>query len=310
MYQLNKFFIFSIFFYKISLSLNMKNGGLMRFLFCEKCNGYYELQEGESPDDFEVCNCGGKLKYFDSLDEQDTGSSNNKQSSNISHAVIGSGYSEKKLSKYNKITIMGAAIGLMGIIGLIFSGMSFIFIIVGAILFKIGLEERKSWDKGIKGEDTVYSYLRKLPESYFVFNDVKLPNSKGNIDHIVLGPTGIFVIETKNINGYFLVNDKEWLYSGGGQVKRAYSQPGRQVLGNSMALREFLLSERVNMQDLWINSIVTLLKNNFEIKTTPRNYDILIPSKIPQFIRTKKDTISKYTINDIADKLSYYNNFT
>lgn len=62
------------------------------------------------------------------------------------------------------------------------------------------------------------------------------------------------------------------------------------------------------MQGLRINAIVTLLKKNYEIKTTPSNYNILLPSKIPQFIRTRKDTISKYAINDIADKLSYYHN--
>lgn len=41
----------------------------MGYLKCEKCDGYYELQEGESPDDFEkTCECGGKLKYVESLD--------------------------------------------------------------------------------------------------------------------------------------------------------------------------------------------------------------------------------------------------
>lgn len=33
------------------------------YLECEKCRGYYELQQGESPEDFEECECGGKLKY-------------------------------------------------------------------------------------------------------------------------------------------------------------------------------------------------------------------------------------------------------
>lgn len=41
----------------------------MGYLICEDCGGYYELQEGESPDDFEkTCECGGKLKYVESLD--------------------------------------------------------------------------------------------------------------------------------------------------------------------------------------------------------------------------------------------------
>ena len=40
------------------------------YLFCRKCNGYYELQEGESPDDFDKeCECGSTLEYIDDLDE-------------------------------------------------------------------------------------------------------------------------------------------------------------------------------------------------------------------------------------------------
>jgi hypothetical protein len=39
------------------------------FLYCKKCNGYYSLQEGESVDDFESCECGGKLIYVDKIEE-------------------------------------------------------------------------------------------------------------------------------------------------------------------------------------------------------------------------------------------------
>ena len=46
------------------------------FLVCKDCKGYYELQKGESPEDFEQCDCGGELQYvqnfnahvFDELD--------------------------------------------------------------------------------------------------------------------------------------------------------------------------------------------------------------------------------------------------
>jgi zinc-ribbon domain len=44
------------------------------FLICDSCGGFYELQEGESPGDFETCQCGGKLKYglySDSAKEDD-----------------------------------------------------------------------------------------------------------------------------------------------------------------------------------------------------------------------------------------------
>jgi hypothetical protein len=40
----------------------------MGYLMCNQCGGYYRLHDGESPDDFDNnCECGGKLKYFDSL---------------------------------------------------------------------------------------------------------------------------------------------------------------------------------------------------------------------------------------------------
>lgn len=39
---------------------NMSIGG---YLICENCNGYYQLQEGESPSEFDFCECGGHLNY-------------------------------------------------------------------------------------------------------------------------------------------------------------------------------------------------------------------------------------------------------
>ncbi|KAF5083375.1 zinc ribbon domain-containing protein [Methanobacterium aggregans] len=34
------------------------------YLVCDDCRGYYKLQEGESPEEFENCRCGGSLKYY------------------------------------------------------------------------------------------------------------------------------------------------------------------------------------------------------------------------------------------------------
>ena len=40
-----------------------------RYLVCDKCGGYYQLQPGESPDDFrDVCECGGHLEYKEDLE--------------------------------------------------------------------------------------------------------------------------------------------------------------------------------------------------------------------------------------------------
>lgn len=41
----------------------------MSYVICEKCSGYYELEEGESPKDFDRCQCGGNLEYFEHVNE-------------------------------------------------------------------------------------------------------------------------------------------------------------------------------------------------------------------------------------------------
>lgn len=41
----------------------------MGYLECQKCGGIYELQEGESPEDYDVCHCGGVIEYHLSPDE-------------------------------------------------------------------------------------------------------------------------------------------------------------------------------------------------------------------------------------------------
>jgi hypothetical protein len=39
----------------------------LTYLICDKCNGYYELQPGESADDFDYCQCGGNLIHADDI---------------------------------------------------------------------------------------------------------------------------------------------------------------------------------------------------------------------------------------------------
>lgn len=54
---------------------------------------------------------------------------------------------------------------------------------------------------GAVGEERVGRELAKLPHGYYVFHDIKIPGSKANIDHLVIGPTGVFIVETKAVTG-------------------------------------------------------------------------------------------------------------
>ncbi len=64
------------------------------------------------------------------------------------------------------------------------------------------LRESRMWRRGYEGERVIGELLEDgLSDKYHVFNDVKFPGRKANIDHIVVGPSGIFVLDTKNWRG-------------------------------------------------------------------------------------------------------------
>lgn len=68
---------------------------------------------------------------------------------------------------------------------------------------------------GDSGEYAVARQLRRLSDEYMVLNDLLLRSGNGHttqIDHVVVSPFGIFVIETKNISGqiYGNTNAQQW----------------------------------------------------------------------------------------------------
>jgi len=64
----------------------------------------------------------------------------------------------------------------------------------------VGLEKRRAdMRRGAAGEIQVGSILADFPDDFFVINDLKTPTA--NLDHIVVGPTGVFMLDSKNWRG-------------------------------------------------------------------------------------------------------------
>jgi hypothetical protein len=55
-----------------------------------------------------------------------------------------------------------------------------------------------AWRIGAEGEELTALRLRKLPPGYTTLHDLRMPGSRANIDHLVIGPKGVFTVETKN----------------------------------------------------------------------------------------------------------------
>ena len=100
--------------------------------------------------------------------------------------------------------------------------------------------------RGWVGEHTVSSLLAGSLDRnlYTRFEDIIVPTANGTtqIDHIVVSAFGVFVIETKNVNGWIFghENDAKWTQVLFGKKWR-FQNPLRQNYRHTRALAEFLM---------------------------------------------------------------------
>lgn len=78
-------------------------------------------------------------------------------------------------------------------------------------------------------ERAVAGQLAQLPPAYALLHDLKLPGSKGNIDHLVIGPGGAFVVVTR-------------------RCQEAITFRGGQLWSGDLSLRDLLDAARVESQ--------------------------------------------------------------
>lgn len=77
------------------------------------------------------------------------------------------------------------------------------------------LRESRKEEKGADGERDFVMYLRDLPDTYTVISDLDFADSYGNIDHLIIGPTGVFAIDVKAWKGTVTSDGKGELMSNG-----------------------------------------------------------------------------------------------
>jgi hypothetical protein len=76
----------------------------------------------------------------------------------------------------------------------------------------IHAHERAS-NRGANGELLNGWWLGRLPDGWQVLNDVPLGDAGANIDHLVIGPRGVFTINTRNLTGKVWVGSKSILHN-------------------------------------------------------------------------------------------------
>jgi hypothetical protein len=174
----------------------------------------------------------------------------------------------------------------------------------------------KGFRQGEAGETAVIDALKKnLGKGNLIVNDVVLKDNTGNIDHIVIGQYGVFVIETKTYRGRIVCDGDNWFSEKKiGEktvlIKLNYS-PSKQAKSNAVRLSSFLKDSYPKLKDEWIWAIVVFPNKQFEgvnveIKTKPKDCEIF-DSIAVMIEEMKKEKISiALTYDDLSQLESIF----
>jgi hypothetical protein len=142
-----------------------------------------------------------------------------------------------------------------------------------------------SWNKGAQGEAHVGRLLDSLdPKHWTVLHDLPL-DTNWNIDHLVIGPTGVFVIDTKNLSGTVLVNGSE-IEHNGFQVN--YVEKMAEVV---QRVRQNLCSA-AGWNTLWVQGILAFIGARLEIEAFPHDLCVVRANNLVPILRTWNNSLS------------------
>ena len=168
---------------------------------------------------------------------------------------------------------------------------------------------------GTKGELLVIKKLELLSDEYYLFNDlsIELANwvqfdgknlKTAQIDHLIVGPSGIYVIETKNwgeayVKKVFFSNT----YTPYHQIKRGsyvvYRYLNAAKYGNIFSK----IGYRLKGQEFKVKSIIAITNSKIPIRKEG-HVKVLYASQLPDYINNGYTFLPRELVQDIASKLN------
>lgn len=186
----------------------------------------------------------------------------------------------------------------------------FFLIVLSIISFTIAVylwNKQTTWNIGADGEESVIRVLQNLDSSFKVINDIVLPGDHQNIDHVVVGSIGTFVIETKNHNGIIKCNDDDWSREKVGRRGTVYDagigNPSKQAKRNAVMLKNWLQSKNIDVG--FIDAVVVFTNEDVELNLVRPTVKIVYVDDLLEVFKGESNSrMTTEKINSVAEKLS------
>lgn len=152
--------------------------------------------------------------------------------------------------------------------------------------------DERAWRKGANGERVAAWWLGRLPEGWHLFNDIPVGERGANIDHVIVGPAGVFTVNAKNLTGKVWVGPRTLLHNG---HRTDYLQKASAETRRASRM----LSAAVG-RSIEVRGVVAFIADDWTIKQQPVDVYVDTPRGVRRWLLDQPTSLAPRDVIDIA----------
>lgn len=150
----------------------------------------------------------------------------------------------------------------------------------------------RAWRRGAAGEEEVARQLDKLGPGWRVIHSVPVGPNDTDIDHVVIGPPGVFTLNTKNHLGKRVTVYEYAIYVSGVKQpylskSRAEGRRGSRILSSACGF------------EVVVNPVVVIMSDELVLKGSPKQVNVVGRRKVVDWLDRRPTQLSPGRIESI-----------
>lgn len=152
--------------------------------------------------------------------------------------------------------------------------------------------QERAWRRGAEGEEEVAWQLRKLGEGWRVLHSVPIGTGETDIDHVVIGPPGVFTLNAKNHLGKRVTVYEKAIYVSGSKQpylakSRAEGKRATKLLGTACNF------------PVTVTPMLVLMANELNFKSRPTDVHVVARKRVANWLASQPSRLTPADIESI-----------
>jgi Nuclease-related domain len=154
--------------------------------------------------------------------------------------------------------------------------------------------DERHWRVGAEGEEEVAWRLRKLGKGWHVIHSVPVGDRGSDIDHVVIGPGGVFTLNTKNHTGQSVSVTSTNVFVNGQNTH--YFRNSRFEAERAARLLAVACNETVA-----VHPVIVVMAAQLTIKAQPPDVSIVARKSVAQWLSRRPAVMTPQRVEEIFE---------